>query len=84
MRVAGVSRGTDVAREIGRQLAELPACPAGTLPVFVSVSSGVRMLGFADDHRTAALLGVAEGISCERVSRARVGDDPRTFYVLHA
>ena len=75
-------------KTIGEQILEClntvkdPEPELGSLPVIVKTSEGIRHLGFANTHDDAALLGIMSQISCERVSRTQVGNDPRIFYML--
>jgi hypothetical protein len=55
----------------------------GKLPVIVKTSSSVHYLGNATTHSNASLIGLACGISCEKVSRAQLTGDCRTFFMLH-
>lgn len=67
---------------ITRTLDSLGIVP--TSPVFArSPSRGNMFLGMATTHGEAEALGALAGMSCRRISRARLDGDDRTFFVLH-
>ena len=57
--------------------------PGVGLPVIAKVHNHARYFGKAQTHAEAELLGIANGVSCERISRGKLDGDARQFYVLH-
>lgn len=53
------------------------------LPVIVKVRDHARYVGNAQTPAEAELLGIAHGLSCERISRGHIRGDARQFFALH-
>lgn len=54
-----------------------------SLPVLTKVSSGIQYLGNVATHQDAELMGLMCGVSCTKISRAKVDGDERIFFLLH-
>lgn len=57
---------------------------AALIPVFAALQGTASYLGDAESHAQAEALGLAAGVSCERISKATLAGDCRKFFVLHA
>lgn len=55
----------------------------GFLPVLIKVNAGILYLGDASSHKQAMLMGLANDYSCDKCSRATIGNNPQKFYLLH-
>lgn len=64
-------------------LATIPTKQGPRLPVLVMLNDQVRHLGYAFNHRDAETLGLAQGVSCTKISAAACSPSEPSFFVLH-